>query len=70
MNDNNLSHQFQSLGLFSDPVPKTSIMQMKLLEEEAIRHFPQMDAKARAIYVSNSIEQVNKTADHGQTQRK
>jgi hypothetical protein len=55
-----LAHPFGPLGLFSDPLPKTSIMQMKLLEEEAMRHFPQMDAKARAVYVSHSIEQANK----------
>lgn len=55
-----IDSSFRSLGLFSEPLPKQSIMQMKLLEEEAMRHFPQMDEKARAIYVSNSIEQCNK----------
>lgn len=55
-----LSSPFKTLGLFCEPLPKQSIMQMKLLEEEAMRHFPQMDEKARAIYVSNSIEQCNK----------
>ena len=55
---------FMSLGLFSDPLPKkTSIMQMKMLEEEAMRHFPKMEAKARANYVAYSIEQANKPKD-------
>jgi hypothetical protein len=64
MDMNDLSDPFRSLGLFSDPLPLQSIMQMKLLEEEAMRHFPLMDAKARAAYVSNSIEQINKLNNH------
>ena len=43
----------------SDSAPRLSIMQMKMLEEEAMRHFPLMDAKARATYVFNCIEQTN-----------
>jgi len=49
-----------SVGLFSEPSPKASIMQIRLLEREARRHFPQMDSKAVAEYVSRSIETANK----------
>jgi hypothetical protein len=57
-----INWQIEGLGLFMDqtPRPRQSIMQMKLLEEEARRHFPQMDAASRAIYVDLSIEQANR----------
>ena len=56
---------FKEMGLFSSPAPASSIMQMKILEEECMRHFPLMDAKERALYVSESIEQANnKKTDH------
>lgn len=61
MNPNESPFQVKSIGLLSPPLSnKGSIMQMKLLEEEALRHFPQMNARARALYVSHSIEQANK----------
>lgn len=55
---------FNDTGLIMPPEPKRSILQMKLLEEEAMRHFPQMDIKARAEYVALSIERANKLTDH------
>lgn len=51
--------------MIQDPtVNRQSLMQIKLLEEEARRHFPQMDAAGRAAYVLNSIEQANKPPEN------
>lgn len=60
----NIFRPSEPLGLFMDqkPRPRGSIMQEKLLEEEARRHFPLADTASQAAYVAKSIEAADEHA--------